>query len=145
MPQAVDYWMAILAEEKAILAASNHDKPTFPGVSVQHSHYAAPDGFIFAIMEKESTQAGAFLNYARLRPLIHYRLDSVNDPRVGVKNLHPQIWRTVLGIGVLASNKKAGRAARKRASAVDSLNKSMADANLEVRVPALSSQLFLMY
>ena len=135
MPIAVNHWMSVLAEEKAHLGSSDQDKPTFPGVSIQHSHYAAPDGFIFGIMENESTQAASFVNYAHLRPLIHYRLDSVNDPKTSVKNLHAQIWRTVLGMGFLSSNKKSGRAATKRATAVKSLNGTMAEAELEVRVP----------
>ena len=133
MPAAIDWWMVVLAEEKIKLGVSDQDEPTFPGVHKQHTFYAAPDGFIFAMMDLESTQAGSFLNYARLRPLIQYRLDSVTNPKTSVKSLHAQAWRTLLGFGILGSNKTDSRAAHKRLTAANALRDTMAEAELEVK------------
>lgn len=134
MPAGIDWWTHVLQEEKLALRVSSNDQISFPGVSKPHAFYAAPDGFVFAEMEMEKTQAGSLLNYVRLRPIIQYRLDSVNDPRTSVKNLQPRDWRHMLGLGILGADKAGSRASVNRLAVINNLRDSMAEAQLEVKV-----------
>ena len=93
-PAGIDWWTSLLEEEKHALHAGPNVEISFPGVCKPHTFYAAPDGFIFAEMEMETTQAGSLVNYVRLRPLIHYRLDSVTDSLTSVKSVTNHLYFT---------------------------------------------------
>lgn len=127
MPAAIDSWMNVLAEEKLKLDPDDREEPTFPGVSKQQALYAAPDGFILGAIKNSVTQAGSLLNYARLRPLIHYWLESVNDPKTSVRTLRSQAWRTLLGLEILGAGRTTGRAADNRADVVKFLKDAMTE------------------
>lgn len=110
------------------LVKSGHDLKRHKPPQGMQRGYALPDPNVIASVERDTTRGEQITMYLRLRPLLHYRLQSP-----AFQPLTAPEWRRVLGLELHTSSRD-GWAAQIHAQVKADLSRCLTEGNMQVTI-----------